>query len=316
LKINQSLLIKKRELKMKKILLTIMAGVLTTLSVNAQVDYGFETWVTASGAAQNPTGWASFNVLTAFGMKQTVFKDTAAPYVGKAAARIVTQPVVSPIPIPGGYDTVGILAIGVISATGIQFGTPYTNRPQVVHFATKYQPVGSDTGFVTVALTKFNTTTSKIDIIASGIWNTTATSTSWTAQALTLTYAPGLMNVAPDSIKIMASSSSLYRPKVGSTFYIDDITMTGYVSTNNIDGVENNVSVYPAPAKESVSFSISVKAYAVQIMDITGRNLGVFPMTNNKVTIETANYKAGMYIYNVVNEQGKALGRGKFEVVK
>jgi hypothetical protein len=85
---------------------------------------------------------------------------------------------------------------------------------------------------------------------------------------------------------------------------------------NDIDGVENNVTVYPTPAKESVSFSISVKAYAVQIMDVTGRNLGVFQMTNNKITLETANYKAGMYIYNVVDEHSKVLGRGKFEVVK
>jgi hypothetical protein len=301
---------------MKKILLTIMAGVLTTLSVNAQVDYGFETWVT-SGSAQDPTGWASFNVLTTVGMTPTVIKETTAPYAGTAAAKIVTQVIPALVTIPG-YDTVGILAIGSVDLANkkINFGTPYTNRPQVVHFATKYQPASLDTGFVTVQLTRFNALTSKIELVGGGTWNTSATSTSWTAQALTLNYVPGMMNVAPDSIKIMASSSSLYRPKVNSALYIDDISMTGYVSTNDIDGIENNVTVYPAPAKESVSFSISVRAYAVQIMDITGRNLGVFPMTNNKVTLETNSYKAGMYIYNVVDEHGKALGRGKFEVVK
>jgi hypothetical protein len=306
---------------MKKILLTIMAGILTTLSVNAQVDYGFETWVnTPNGATgvQDPQGWASFNVLTnpIAGMTQTVFKETTAPYAGSAAAKIVTQQVKSPVPIPGGYDTVGILAIGVVNGTSIKFGTPYTNRPEIVHFATKYQPASLDTGFVSVQLTRFNALSSKVELIASGLWNTSTTSTSWTSQALTLNYAPGLMNATPDSIKIMASSSSLYRPKINSTLFIDDISMTGYVSTNDIDGVENKVTVYPAPAKESVSFSISVKAYAVQILDITGRNLGVFPMTNNKVTLETANYNAGMYIYNVVDEHSKVLGRGKFEVVK
>jgi hypothetical protein len=307
---------------MKKILLTIMTGVLTTLSVSAQVDYGFETWAaTPNGAAgvEDPKGWASFNVLTnaLIGMSQTVFKETAAPAVGSAAAKIVTRPIPPSAPIPG-YDTAGILAIGTINilTQSIKLGTPYTNRPQIVHFSTKYQPVGLDTGSVTVLLTKFNTTTSKVDVVAKGTFNTSATSTTWTAQALTLDYTPGLMNVAPDTIKIMISSSSFYRPKIESTLYIDDITMSGYVSTNDIDGVENNVSVYPTPARESVSFSISVKAYAVQIMDITGRNLGVFPMTNNKVTVETNSYKAGMYIYNVVDENGKALGRGKFEVVK
>jgi hypothetical protein len=293
-----------------------MTGLLTTLSVTAQVDYGFETWVT-SGSAQDPTGWASFNVLTAVTMPQTVFKETTAPYVGTAAAKIVTQIIPALVSIPG-YDTVGILAIGSVDIGNkkINFGAPYTNRPEFVNFATKYQPAGLDTGFVAVQLTRFNALSSKVEVIAKGTWNTTATSASWTAQSLKLDYTPGLMNVAPDSIKIMASSSSLYRPKVNSTFYIDDIKMTGYVSTNDINGVENNVAVYPTPAKENVSFSISVNAYAVEIMDITGRNLGVFPMANNKVTVETARYKAGMYIYNVVNEHGKSLGRGKFEVVK
>jgi hypothetical protein len=307
---------------MKKILLTIMAGVLTTLSVNAQVDYGFETWAaTPNGASgvEDPKGWASFNVLTnaLIGMNQTVFKETTGPFAGTAAAKIVTQAIPPAAPIPG-YDTAGILAIGTINilTQSIKLGTPYTNRPKVVQFATKYQPSSLDTGSVSVLLTRFNALTSKVEVVAKGTWMTSATSTTWTAQALTLDYTPGLMNVTPDSIKIMISSSSAYRPKIGSTLYIDDIVMTGYVSNNDIDGVENSVAVYPAPAKESVSFSISVKAYAVEIMDITGRNLGVFPMTNNKVTVETSTYKAGMYIYNVVDEHGKALGRGKFEVVK
>jgi hypothetical protein len=160
-------------------------------------------------------------------MSQTVFKETTAPFVGSAAAKIVTQPIPSTITVPG-YDTVGVLAIGSINilTQSIKYGTPYTNRPQIVHFATKYQPASLDTAFVAVQLTRYNALTSKTEIVANGTWNTSATSTSWTAQALTLTYAPGLMNVAPDTLRIMASSSSLYRPKVNSTFYLDDITMS------------------------------------------------------------------------------------------
>jgi hypothetical protein len=94
------------------------------------------------------------------------------------------------------------------------------------------------------------------------------------------------------------------------------VSFSGYVSTNDINGVKNNVSVYPSPAKESVNISISVKAKAVQVSDIAGRNIGVFQMVNNKVTIETANFTAGMYLYSVVDEQSNVLGRGKFEVVK
>ncbi|HRG39333.1 MAG TPA: T9SS type A sorting domain-containing protein, partial [Bacteroidia bacterium] len=162
----------------------------------------------------------------------------------------------------------------------------------------------------------YNTTTKLTEIIATGTWSTTATATSWTQQSLKLTYDANLKTVAPDTIRFMASASSLFRPKINSTLYIDDIGFSGYVSTNNIDGVSNNVSVYPSPAKENVTISISVNAAAVEIFDLTGRSIGVFPMTNNKATIETANYSAGMYLYNVLGAQNNVLGRGKFEVVE
>ncbi len=304
---------------MKKILLSITAAVLTTISVNAQ-DFGFETWEAISGTtAENPKGWASFNVVLAYplGMQQTVFKETTAPYAGNAAAKIVTQPVPALAQVQG-YDTVGLLIIGSVDVTKakINYGAPYTNRPEFVNFATKYQPNTSDTGFVQVQITRFNTTTNISETIATGTWNTSATTTTWTPTALKLTYDPALKNAAPDSIRIFVSSSSLFKPKVGSTLFIDDVGFSGYVSTNDINGVTNNVSVYPSPAKENVTISISVNATAVQVSDVTGRNIGVFPMTNNKATIETANYSAGIYLYNVIGAQNNVLGRGKFEVVK
>lgn len=300
---------------MKKILLSITALILTTMSANAQA-FGFETWVTA-GTAQDPTGWASFNVLTTYGMTQSVFKETTAPYEGTAAAKIVTQPIPPLIPVPG-YDTVGVLALGSIDIAKqkINFGAPFTNRPEFVNFATKYEPVNGDTASVSVQITRLNTSTNKIEIIATGLWTSTANSTTWTPQSLKLTYDPSLNNVAPDTIKIFVSSSSLFRPKINSTLFIDGVNFTGWVSTNDIAGVKNNVSVFPSPAKENVTISISVKAKGVEIVDITGRSLGFFPMTNNKVTVETANYTAGMYLYNVVGEDSDVLGRGKFEVVK
>lgn len=307
---------------MKKILLTITAAVLTTLSVNAQVDYGFETWADVANAAagvQDPKGWASFNVLTnAFiGMKQTVFKETAAPAVGSASAKVVTEAIPSTFPVPG-YDTVGILAIGSVDflSKSIKLGAAYTSRSAKVTFSTKYQPASLDTGSVAVSLTKFNTTTQKIEVVAKGTWTSSATSTAWASQEITLTYDPNFANVAPDSIKIIVSSSSLYRPKVGSTLYIDDINLSGWVSTNDLEGIKNNVTVYPTPAKANISFTSSVNAKAVEILDIAGRNVGVFQMVNNKVTVETQKYQSGMYIYNVLNEQNQVVGRGKFEVVK
>lgn len=305
---------------MKKILLTITAAVLTTLSVNAQVDYGFETWADVpftTGGIQDPTGWASFNIVTAAGMQRTVFKETTSPFAGVASAKIVTQAIPSGVSVPG-YDTVGILAIGKVDilTKKIQLGTPYTSRSAKISFSTKYEPASLDTASVVVLLTKFNSTTQKVETIANGTWISSATATVWAAQEITLAYDPNFANVAPDSIKIIVSSSSLYRPKVGSALYIDDIKMSGWVSTDDLEGIKNNVTVYPTPAKANISFTSSVNAKAVEILDVAGRSVGVFQMINNKVTVETQKYQSGMYIYNVLNEQNQVVGRGKFEVVK
>jgi len=307
---------------MKKILLSLTATVLTALSVNAQVDYGFETWADVPNAAtgvQDPKGWASFNVLTNtfIGMQQSVFKETAAPSAGSAAAKIVTQAIPSTITVPG-YDTVGVLAIGKVDLLSrtIQLGTPGTDRPAIYHFVTKYQPVGLDSAWVEVQLTKRNTTTNITEVVAKGKWTSNVATTAWTAGMITLTYDAAFNNISPDSIRIIISSSSLYKPKVGSTLYIDDITASGWVSTNELPGIKNNVTVFPVPAKTSVSFTSSLSATVVEIIDITGRNVGTFQMSNNKVTVETSKYESGMYIYNVLNAQQEVVGRGRFEVIK
>lgn len=304
---------------MKKILLTISTAVLTTLSVNAQVDFGFETWADVPNAAtgvQDPKGWASFNVMTNMlvGMQQTVFKETASVGAGAAAAKIVTKPIPATITIPG-YDTVGILAIGTVDilSKSIKLGTPYTGRPEKVAFYTKYEPVTLDTASVSVVLTKYNTTTKTQDIVANGTWTTTATSTTWAKNEITLTYKVG---TSPDTLRIIVSSSSLYRPKVNSTFYIDDFSFSGWVGVNDLEAIKNNVVAFPTPAKTNITFTSSVAANSVEILDLAGRTVGVFPMVGNKVTVETAKYESGMYIYNVVNEQKAVVGRGKFEVIK
>lgn len=304
---------------MKKILLTISTALLTALSVNAQVDYGFETWAdvpNANPGVQDPKGWASFNVLVnvLIQMEQTVFKETASVGGGGAAAKIVTKAIPKAVSLPG-YDTVGLLAIGTIDILNqdINLGTPYTGRPENVEFYTKYEPVSTDTAAVTVLLTKYNATTKESEIVASGMWTTSATSTTWTKQKLTLKYDAA---VSPDTLQIMVSSSSMHRPKINSTFYIDDFSFTGWVSTNDLEALKSNVVAFPTPANSNINFTSSVAASNVEILDVTGRLVGTYPMVGNKVTVETEKYESGMYIYNVINQQKEVVGRGKFEVVK
>ena len=54
----------------------------------------------------------------------------------------------------------------------------------------------------------------------------------------------------------------------------------------------------------------------MEVLDITGRRVGLYSMIGNALTIETSSFSSGMYIYNVLNDKQEVINRGKFEVTK
>lgn len=312
--------------KMKKIILSATAIIAFAFNGSAQApDLMFETW----GAAvppfitiEDPQGWASLNALTAVGTVQSVFKETVAPNQGLISAKIQTVKVVgAAIPNPytsGNIDTAGILVMGTIniSPPGLSYGKPMSGRPSTLAFTSKYTPMAGDSAFVLAYLTHFNG--SSRDTIAEGKYATGATTTSFAANSLTMNYKPAFSSVWADTMLVFASSSVYNHPgaKIGSTFYIDAMSWSGYTSTNEINGVVNTVTVFPNPAISNITLSSSVYAETLEVLDVAGRKVGTFTMNANTVTIETAAFASGIYIYNVLNEKKEVINRGKFEVTK
>lgn len=306
---------------MKKLLLSLSAVALFMAGAKAQ-DMGFETWVDAAPplvTIDDPQGWASLNALTFVGTPQSVFKETTAPAAGTASAKIVTVKVSGatiPNPYGGTLDTAGILIVGSInfSPPGLIYGKNYANRPAVLTFQSKYTPMPGDSAFILAYMTHWNGVSR--DTLGTGKFATGANTTTYSTNTLNMTYDPAFMGVMADSQQIFISSSvySHDGAKIGSTFYVDALTWTGYVSTNDIDGVVNNVSVYPNPANNLISIECSVAAKAVEIMDVAGRKIGSFTMQSNKASIQTSDFAKGLYIYQVLDDNNKVLNRGKFEV--
>jgi hypothetical protein len=313
---------------MKKLLLSFSAITLFAGLIKAQPDFKLETWAQIYPplvTAEDPQGWASLNVLTSSltgSMPKTVFKETTAPYEGLASAKIVTDVVPSSVTIPNPFspghtmDTVGLLGVGTVqpSAPYINFGYAYLGRPASLTFASKYTPMTGDSAFVLAYLTKWNGATR--DTIASGKYATGATTTSYSVNTITMNYNAGFSSAWADTMMIFASSSiySHDGAKKGSAFYVDDFNWSGWVSTNDIDGVKNNVSIYPNPASSDISIKCSVAAISVDVMDVTGRKIGNYTMTNNEASVKTSTFAQGIYIYNVIDENNQVINRGKFEV--
>jgi hypothetical protein len=312
---------------MKKLLLTISTLIASAISVTAQApDLGFETWVNVplSSSVQDPQGWASFNVLTSFGMTQTVFKETTTPYAGSASAKIVTDVLPSNIQVPNpftpgqNFDTVGLLTIGKTQFTApyMKFGYSYTLLPTSLSFASKYTPVTGDSAFVIAFLTKWNGASR--DTIARGMYSTGANSGTYSTQNLMMVYNPAFTGIVPDSQLVFVSSSILSHngAKKGSTFYIDALAWSGFVSTNDIDEISNMVSVYPNPAQSQITFNCSVNVNAIEIMDITGRIVNKLSVTSDKSIINTSAYTNGIYSYAVIGNNNRVVNRGKFTITK
>jgi hypothetical protein len=307
---------------MKKILL-ILTVAASAMTANAQApDFAFETWnnVPFSTTVKDPQGWASLNVLSVFtATPVSVTKETTTPY-NSITAKVTTikvQGAAIPNPWTGtNLDTVGLLAIGStqISAPYIVYGKPYAWRPATLAFASKYTPVGNDSASVVAILTHWNGASR--DTVASGMYSTGASSSTYSMNMVTMNYfSPTIM---PDSEHVYISSSRIFTlgAQVGSSFWVDDLAWSGYVGTNDLDGTESSVSVYPNPASTEINLSCSADVASIEVMDVTGRRINVYEMKDNKVKIATGNYLAGFYLYTMYNKEKQLIHRGKFEVTK
>lgn len=317
---------------MKKLLLSLSAIAFLALpSVKAQyINPDFETWSHTVGppAYDDPSttpltgdGWQELNFSSAAllgASPLSVFKDSTGmaitPFHGKYCAEIKTVALSTATDaLVGSHlpnDTLGVLFTGTINVAlqKIAEKIPF-NLPVVTYnFYYQYYPVGGDTAFCTVIYTRHDST------IAIGKTAIAGAVTTWSAGSVTMiTLKTGL----PDSIGIMFSASSFIHthPHPGSELYVDDATNTGIPS---IFGSSDNVTVYPNPAKNQVTISISgnILATHVEVYDMTGKAMGIYAMHNNLLTVNTQTFNSGVYFYRLLDNTGTQLKTGKFSVVK
>jgi hypothetical protein len=316
----------------KKLLFAIIAFASISYTKAQAPDFNFETWVPAYPpfvTIENPKGWATLNILNSpftGSMPQTVFKDsTGIIPSGSYAAKIVTNVVPPSVSIPNPFrpgknlDTIGFMGVGAVlpgSPPSLKLGYPFASRPAILSFSSKYTPNGTDTAFVVAYLTRSNGTTR--DTIASGQYTTAATTTTYSPNSLSMNYKPAFNNVWSDTMLVFVTSSvySHAGAKKGSTFYIDNLAWSGFISTDDIDATKSSVSVFPNPAIANIQLKCSVKSSAVEVVDVTGRKMGLFEMHDNKVDIKTNEFVPGIYLYSVLNERKEVINRGKFEITK
>lgn len=304
---------------MKKIytLIALFTGI---LAANAQTipNSGFENWSVQQGVGGNfdvATDWASVNYLNLLATQPpSIFKETQSVHGGTAACKISTVKLVSnPYPLLL-KDTMGATFTGQIGITGVRLGFPCLTKPAQLTFYAKYAPVGIDTAYGLVFITK--RTGSNVDTLGTGYVSINGAVANYTQYVATILYNQQFISLTPDTAMVFFSSSG-NRPKIGSTLWVDDAAFAGTFSSIDEGGVSSGVSVFPNPAKDQVNFvATSVDAEEVVVFDLTGKKIDAYLLNDKKVKIYTTSYAAGIYTYSVLDKDKKILSRGKFEVTK
>lgn len=308
---------------MKKIITLFV--LVFNLTAGAQIiNPGFETWSadvlapTANNpnSGNNSTGWWTYNMFhnPSIGSSPiSVFRcDTF--HGGSYSARIKTviytaasYSLCAPWGVPfighNYLDTLGILFNGNTSElTGIyKPGIPFTQKINQFSFWYQYFPNGVDTAECRIMLVNNR------NPVAGGLVKLpVATGSTWQQATITMTYVSSL---TPDTLYVLFSSSSLdKKPKPGSTFLVDDLSVTILSGIEQVTDNTGQIKVYPNPSNNNVIIESDVaKLGIVNIYNSLGEIVVQIKSGNTREQIDVSKLPAGIYMIQAQNKYLKLI---------
>jgi len=268
-------------------------------------------------------GWQCLNSLASpiFGTPTSpvsVFQDSTIVHKAKYACKIVSVVLNSTgysyVKSFAPHDTVGVVFLGAVTSGNppIILGVAFPHRVTSFSFWYQYIPATKsgipDTASCNVVLTHYHHQIGQGSVLINAMG-------TWAKQVVNITYDSA---TTPDTLNILFSSSSLYKPLPGSILYIDDAgTPLNPQGINEVQAPSAAVDVYPNPASNKVNIRISGEnAYGVEVFDITGKKINTYSVKNSAAAINTETYCPGLYIYQLYDKDGTLIKVGKFSVVQ
>jgi hypothetical protein len=274
----------------------------------AQANWDMESWgaVIPSVSGNSPQGWVATSVANVNGVIEVSpganGTAKAAQLTSGALSWALANPLQGFIPDTAAVMLTGkiVLLPGLPPVVRLKPGIPYSSRPTNLKFYSKYQPNGTDTGWVMVFLTR-NPNGAGRDTIGSLIYTETTASTAFAMHEPTITYSNPDPNVMPDSMTVIVSASSLSHPKVGSVFTIDEFTnlTLGFGTSEN-----DQLALYPNPAQTMATLELPIGPCQVRLMDALGRELQLHRVSSPRMSLNLGGLGKGLYLVQIVNVAG------------
>ncbi|MDB5282034.1 MAG: hypothetical protein JWO06_1109 [Bacteroidota bacterium] len=269
---------------------------------------GFNTW----DNSYTPTGYMTNDALFGSALGFT-FQDNVDFVEGTSSLELKSDSL-SFAPSAGVVSDIVSSGTGTYSPnTGPQYsGVPFAFRPDTIFFDYKYTSPGTDTGALSILLSK------NFSTVVLGVGIPLDTTSQWiSAYAVVTSYYQSA--VIPDTLILQFLSSYGIGTK-GSTLHIDGVRF-GYVHTaTEIAAIANEtrVNVYPNPASTELNISVSdnVKGSAFEAFDLTGRLVSKTILENPSSSVDISKLSNGTYIYRISDANNLTVSQNKFVVVK
>jgi len=269
---------------------------------------GFENWTSATGYS-TPDNWNTLNATTyGLGAVTCLEATTAGDYhSGLAAIKLITCTVFT-------QAVQGVATTGTINTTTqkITGGIAYTERPDSIVGWYKSSPVSSDTGFVQFILYGSAST----DTIGVGRFNVPVTAvTAFTRFSKPIVYRN--TDTPVTSQWILSSSKGSSGQQINSTIWVDDLDLiinsTG-ISNNSINEVQ--IKLMNPVSNEIVVYNKAQVNAKLKLVDVLGRNVGLYEINNPENKIDVSALNNGVYLYTIINDKGNVIVNSKLVIQK
>lgn len=265
-----------------------------------------EGWSTSGSYDVPLLGWATLNPiydLTSLAPK-TVFKTTDS-YSGTYAAKLESGKIIGVNTFIGGLLATGYFDNSAAPGQNLKLGVPYTSSPTHIQGYYKYLPVGGDSADIFCSLTKWNSTTSSRDTLGWVGYRELNTVSTYTQFNLKIDYTDSI--TAPDTITILFSSSSgaaNFQGQVGSTMYVDAISLPNPVGVYELISNDIKVDLFPNPSSDYMQINTDFNELInAEIYDANGKLVNEISFTQN-TTLNLSEFNEGLYYLSLKDKKG------------
>ena len=245
---------------------------------------GFEDW-TDFGAYEDPSGWASLNILTVTIGEVTTCERVTPGYLGGHAVRVMTADV------PGFGVMPGMLLSG--DPTAEVDGFPYTQRPGSLTGMWKAELGEGEAAMVGLTLSRWNAVTGEREVIGTGEMIVTGSVPNWTAFTVGVEY---ISEEVPDTASI-AILSSMGSGVDGSSITVDALAFSTGGGTGVGEAFMGRSSIFPVPANDRLNMEThGVAIHQLELWSVDGRLMHTERPLSDRVIIEVRALAAGTYV--------------------